>query len=169
MTASTPTSPAPHHEYGGFWIRAAAVLVDGALLALITIPFMLLVYGDQFFRNDGALLGFWDFVVTWVLPVVVTLAFWVRRGATPGKLALGLEVVDIGTGERPTLRQAVIRYLGYLLSTLPLGLGYIWIALDPRRRGWHDMLAGTVVIRHHPAHRKAFVDPVPLDRREPTR
>ena len=47
----------------------------------------------------------------------------------------------------PTLRQLVIRYLGYYVSTIPLGLGLIWVAFDARKQGWHDKMAGTVVVR----------------------
>ncbi len=39
------------------------------------------------------------------------------------------------------------RYLGYFASTIPLCLGFLWIAFDKRKQGWHDKLAGTVVIR----------------------
>jgi len=69
------------------------------------------------------------------------------RQATPGKMAIGARVVDATTGQAPSTRQLVIRYLGYYVSTIPLMLGLIWVAFDPRKQGWHDKLAGTVVVR----------------------
>jgi uncharacterized RDD family membrane protein YckC len=39
------------------------------------------------------------------------------------------------------------RYFAYYLSTILLGLGFLWIIWDPKKQGWHDKLAGTVVVR----------------------
>ncbi|MGA7985503.1 MAG: RDD family protein [Burkholderiales bacterium] len=39
-----------------------------------------------------------------------------------------------------------IRFLGYFVSIVPLGLGFLWIAFDRKKRGWHDLIAGTVVV-----------------------
>lgn len=75
------------------------------------------------------------------------IAFWLYKLATPGKMAIGATIVDARTGRRPSAGQLVIRYFGYIVSTLPLGLGLIWVAFDSRKQGWHDKLAGTVVVR----------------------
>jgi len=55
--------------------------------------------------------------------------------------------VDGDSGGEPSLRQWCLRYLGYVVATLPLLLGFFWVAWDPRCQGWHDKIAGTVVIR----------------------
>ena len=60
---------------------------------------------------------------------------------------LGAEVVDAKTGAALSVRQSIGRYLGYYVSILPLLLGLVWVAFDPRKQGWHDKLAGTVVVR----------------------
>jgi uncharacterized RDD family membrane protein YckC len=78
---------------------------------------------------------------------VIIVAFWRRTLATPGKMVIGAQIVDARTLGKPTLRQLVIRYLGYYVSTIPLGLGLLWVAFDPRKQGWHDKMANTVVIR----------------------
>jgi uncharacterized RDD family membrane protein YckC len=70
--------------------------------------------------------------------------FWRFGGQTPGKWLLGVKVVAHGGG-RVTLVRALVRVVGYLLSALPLYLGFLWI-LGPRRRGWHDVLARTEVV-----------------------
>jgi uncharacterized RDD family membrane protein YckC len=62
-------------------------------------------------------------------------------------MAIGARIVDAKTGGKPATSQLVIRYLGYYVSTIPLFLGLIWVGFDPRKQGWHDKLAGTVVVR----------------------
>jgi uncharacterized RDD family membrane protein YckC len=61
-------------------------------------------------------------------------------------MAIRAKIVDANTGDKPSLRQYLIRYLGYIVATLPLGLGILWVAWDKRKQGWHDKLANTVVI-----------------------
>lgn len=69
---------------------------------------------------------------------------WVLVGATPGKHILGLKVMRTGT-QRISWGRAIVRYVGYWISALPLFLGFLWILLDTRRQGWHDKLADTIV------------------------
>jgi uncharacterized RDD family membrane protein YckC len=73
------------------------------------------------------------------------LFFWTLIGQTPGKYLLGVRIVT-PEGNRLKLGRAVLRYLGYYLSALPFGLGFLWILFDDERRAWHDRLAGTCVI-----------------------
>jgi uncharacterized RDD family membrane protein YckC len=56
-------------------------------------------------------------------------------------------VVDAANGSRPSTGRLVLRLACYLLSALPLYLGFVWIAFDRRKQGWHDKIAGTVVIQ----------------------
>ena len=86
-----------------------------------------------------------------VLAAAYILFFGGLSGATPGKIAIAARIVDAGTGGKASTRQLVIRYLGYYVAMLPLMLGIVWVAFDPRKQGWHDKLAGTVVVR--PRHR----------------
>jgi uncharacterized RDD family membrane protein YckC len=88
-----------------------------------------------------------DFLVSWLLPSLAVIAFWMYRSATPGKMILGLRIVDAQSGAVLGLGQSAGRYLGYFVSTIPLFMGLVWVAFDPRKQGWHDKLAGTVVIR----------------------
>jgi uncharacterized RDD family membrane protein YckC len=62
-------------------------------------------------------------------------------------MVIGARVVDAETGERLSVGQALGRYLSYFLSVLGLFVGYLWVGFDPKKQGWHDHLAGTVVIR----------------------
>lgn len=134
-------------EYVGFWPRVGASLIDTVLVAMIAWPVLTAVYGRGYWTSDVLLHGPVDFLVSWVLPAVAVLVFWAYRQATPGKIAIGARIVDAGTGAAPTNGRLLVRYLGYYVSTLPLMLGFLWIAFDPRKQGWHDKMAGTVVVR----------------------
>jgi uncharacterized RDD family membrane protein YckC len=62
-------------------------------------------------------------------------------------MLVSARVVDAKTGNSLSVGQSIGRYLAYFVSTIPLCLGFLWIAFDPRKQGWHDKLAGTVVVR----------------------
>jgi uncharacterized RDD family membrane protein YckC len=145
-------SPDSTTRYAGFGIRTVATLIDTVLLTLITLPPLLFLYGPRP-AATGLLPGpsprsdLADLVFTWILPAVLVILFWRWKQGTPGKLLFRLRIVDGVTGGDPSLRQWCLRYLGYFVSSLPLGLGFLWVAWDPRHQGWHDKIAGTVVIR----------------------
>lgn len=77
----------------------------------------------------------------------ITLFFWIKKQATPGKMLLSMKIVDFHSLGKPTTLQYVIRLLGYIISVLPFGLGIIYIAFNKNRRAFHDILAGTIVIK----------------------
>ena len=62
-------------------------------------------------------------------------------------MAISARVVDASTGSRRSFDQYIGRYLGYFVSVFPAFLGIIWVGLDQLRQGWHDKLAGTVIVR----------------------
>lgn len=134
-------------EYAGFWIRVGAGLIDTVMLMLIVAPVMYAVYGEDYFYSDQTVLGLADVLMNWIFPFVATVLFWLSGGATPGKMATKLKVVDERTGNNISTKQAIIRYIGYFISAFCFLLGLIWVAIHSKKRGWHDMLAGTVVIR----------------------
>jgi uncharacterized RDD family membrane protein YckC len=134
-------------KYAGFWIRTAASLIDTVLFLLIIVPVLMLVYGADYWDNETAYLGVLDVILQNIFPVVAVLAFWIYKSATPGKMVTKLIIVDAETGGKPSTGKFIIRYIGYILASIPFGLGLFWVAIDKRKRGWHDMLAGTVVIR----------------------
>ena len=135
------------YEYAGFWIRLGASLIDALLLMLITLPPLVAIYGWSYFDNDQFVAGTADFLISFVLPAIGTLLFWLNKQATPGKMAVSAKVVDAKTGKTMSVGQSIGRYLAYFASALPVGLGFIWVAFDSKKQGWHDKLAGTVVIR----------------------
>ena len=81
-----------------------------------------------------------------LLPLLLVVVLWHRYGATPGKQVLQLKVVDARSGGHPRWGQALLRYFAYIVSALPLGLGFLWMLWDKRRQTFHDKIAGTLVI-----------------------
>lgn len=134
-------------EYVGFWPRVGAALIDTILIGLISWPLLTAVHGPGHWDGTQPGKGPVDFLVTWVLPAVAVVLFWIYRQATPGKMAISARIVDAATGKPPGTGQLIGRYFGYYVSILPLCAGLIWVAFDRRKQGWHDKLAGTVVVR----------------------
>jgi uncharacterized RDD family membrane protein YckC len=133
-------------RYAGFWIRALAALLDTVFILAIVVPPLLLIYGVHYFTRTDLSTDPVDIFFNWVLPFGIWMAFWLVKSATPGKIVLHLEIVDARTLGKPTWLQFLGRYIGYFLSTIPLGIGLIWAAFDARKRAWHDLLAGTLVV-----------------------
>jgi uncharacterized RDD family membrane protein YckC len=134
-------------EYVGFWLRVGAALIDTLLVVVICGPLLTAIYGRQYWTSEPQVWGLADILLNWVLPAVAVVLFWIYRQATPGKMAIAARIVDARTGGAPTRGQLIVRYLGYYVSIVPLMLGIVWVAFDPRKQGWHDKLAGTVVVR----------------------
>lgn len=135
-------------NYAGFWIRSAAALIDSVLILLIVLPLLTAIYGAEYWTGTMIVHGAWDILLNYILPAVAVIMFWIYRSATPGKMVLKLSIVDAGTGGKPSVAQLIGRYFGYYVSILPLFLGIFWVGIDKRKQGWHDKLAGTVVIRN---------------------
>ncbi len=136
------------YEYAGFWIRTGASIIDSLLILLITTPLLFMVYGGSYYTSETFVHGPFDIVINYIFPIVATLIFWSYKSATPGKMAVKATIVDAKTGQKPSTMQFVIRYIGYIVSMIPLFLGFLWVAWDSKKQGWHDKLAGTVVIRN---------------------
>ena len=144
----------PDEEAAGFGIRLVAAIVDSMILG---IPLLVatLVWGT--FALDGGDAAPRSVptgslaVISIGFPLLCLLYyvfFWGARGATPGKSLLGLSV-QTEEGDSPIgLRRAVIRVVGYMVSTLILGLGFVMIAFSDDKRALHDRIAGTRVMRN---------------------
>ena len=140
MESSLSSSP----DYAGFWQRALALLIDWLIVVVISMPIIVVAFGAEYFSLDPMRRA-WDLVTVLIVGILI-VGFWRYCGATPGKLAVGLRIVDAETGKPPSTGRLVVRLLCYLLSALPLYLGFLWAAIDRRKQGWHDKIAGTVVI-----------------------
>ncbi len=148
-------------EYVGFWLRVGATLIDWLLIAVIVVPLITAIYGPTYWSlsNSEFIKGPADFIIQWVFPNVAIILFWIFRQTTPGKMAISARIVDAETGSAPSAGQMIGRYFAYFVSALPLCIGFIWIAFDRRKQGWHDKFAGTVVMRPRSVDTKEVAHP----------
>jgi uncharacterized RDD family membrane protein YckC len=129
-------------ELAGFWRRFGASLVD--VVWMLPLSILLALVGS--FANRGELSTGGELMANVILGIIV-VSFWAERRATPGKLVAGIRIVDAETGGTPPVGRLVLRYVGYIVSGIPLCLGYLWMLWDGRKQTWHDKMAGTLVIR----------------------
>ncbi len=144
-------------EFAGFWRRLAASLIDLfalSVLSSIFAPFQW--FGFVYFWDPGNVFNEpWWFAIPFLvfgnlLSLLVNIsyfvAFWVWRGQTPGKMVLGIKLTHTDASNL-TIGDALIRYLGYIVSTVVFFIGFIWIAFDSRKQGFHDKIANTYVVK----------------------
>ena len=143
-------------DYAGFWIRVGASLIDTILVMVVTLPLATAIFGKAYWDSESLVAGLWDVVLSYILPAIAVIVFWVYKSATPGKMITNLIIVDAETGGKPSTGQFIGRYFAYYLSAIPLMLGFIWVAFDKRKQGWHDKLAGTVVIRKNESEKLEY-------------
>ncbi len=117
--------------YAGFWRRLAAYIIDHTILTFIFVILAL-------FGGLGALLAV-------AVSIAYLVGFWSSTGQTPGKAVVGVRIVN-PDGSAISTGSAFVRYLGYIVSGLILGIGFLMIAFHPRKLGLHDTIAGTQVI-----------------------
>ena len=137
-------------EYAGFGRRLLAALIDTVVFSLIFSIVHVLAFGGngmQLMVEDGILqVNSDNGLIEQVAIIAITVVMWIKFLGTPGKLVLGCHVIDAKSKQHIKPLQAVIRYLGYFVSVIPLGLGMFWILWDKKKQGFHDKLAGTVVV-----------------------
>ena len=136
--------PRPKLWPAGLVVRVQAFCIDALLLVLLGAPFLWLSQHRLVSRLDD--FSPTSLFVNWLLPAIYFIGFWRWQGASFGMLFSGIRVVDFYSGEKPTLKQTLLRWVGAVVSLLPLGLGLWWSAVDARGQSWHDRLAGTQVV-----------------------
>ena len=128
-SASVAAMAAVSYPRAGFWIRMFALLIDALLVSIIV---HLVMHANHSYF--------------WVLLAAYGAAMWKFKGATLGGMIFHLHVVRLD-GREVDWSTAIVRSLACFLSLIIAGLGFIWIAVDGERQGWHDKIAGTVVVR----------------------
>lgn len=155
--AVVPESGAgPQADSAGFWIRLAAWAVDLSCLFLATVTIIIatlvIIYlgaqlGGEINEQVIALAGYVSTAIAMLSGLVYFTIFIGSCGQTPGKMLFRLKVVRID-GQEVTYGRALLRSLHWILSLLLLfGIGFLLIVWSRQKRGLHDMLAGTSVIR----------------------
>ena len=148
-------------RYGGFWRRLLAFLIDKVILYFVTLILFLiglLALGLKGNMTDRVLSSLGDpahgigvFALLYIAAsllagMIYFTVFHGIAGRTPGKMLLGLRVIQT-SGDPITTGIAFLRWVGYLISGPLFGLGFLWVAFDGRKQGWHDKIAATLVIR----------------------
>ena len=137
-------TPPVNVSYAGFWVRVVSSFIDFFLLSLPVMLVMSLLLGADWVVQDEH--TFSDFVYQ-VIVAVITVYLWVNwSGYTPGKKIMGIKVVTVDNYAEVGYGKAILRYFGYFVSVITLGLGFIIVAFRQDKRGLHDLIAGTYVI-----------------------
>jgi uncharacterized RDD family membrane protein YckC len=134
----------------GFGRRFVAYLIDVILLSVIggCLGFGVGLVGAVLARGSqdaGTSVGLLTQCLGVLIGAAYFVVFWATTGQTPGKMALGIKVIST-EGSPVSWGKALLRYLGYIISGLVLSIGFIWVAFDAKRQGWHDKIAGTYVV-----------------------
>lgn len=176
LAATEKLLPKPRREkprspqgmaYAGLERRLIAATIDTLILSFLFLPFgdtlMQAAYGELSALQElakhapdavaeealarAALKGILLLLAVqgmtfWLYSIV---GWWIA-GTTPGKWLLRMGIVNAKTGKRPSMLQMLLRALAYILSALPLCMGFFAIGWNKQQRGWHDRIAGTAVV-----------------------
>ena len=133
-------------QYVGFWSRFWAAMMDMVILMMIIYPIFYMIYGSAFIERASDF-NLFNNLINYLLPFIAIILLWKSKGATPGKMFIKAKIVDEESFSEPSTKQLVIRYFAYILSAIPLFLGYFWVGWDEKKQTWHDKLAHTVVVQ----------------------
>ena len=119
----------------GFWRRFVGLFIDGILLGIVQAILRAIL-------GVGAASGIYIVITIIYFTVMIGGA----RGQTVGQMAMGIRVIDFNTGGPIGYGRAFIRWLGSIVSAIPLFLGYFWMLWDSEKQTWHDKMAGSAVV-----------------------
>lgn len=151
--------PAPGVMFAPHGERLIAYIVDGLIVGLVMLVGILVFVGAVLVGSGvgttttptvnpmAAIGGILFIVLVLVVGIGYFPFFWARRGQTPGMKMFRLYVVRDRDGGPISGGQALLRLVGYWINGIVFYIGFIWVFIDSRRRGWHDLIAGTVVIK----------------------
>ncbi len=152
--------PAPGIRYAAWFSRLVAYLIDGFILGIVIMAFYLIGFvalaSGTTVSSDGTVnpgggvgIGLLVFLLGVVVGFLWKPFFWSHGGQTPGYKLLGMRVVRARDGGPVGFGTGVLRMIGYIINDVVFGipLGFIWAAFDNAKQGWHDKIAGTVVIQ----------------------
>ena len=127
-------------NYATYWSRVGAFFIDMVALGIVSTVLESVL---AFVTNSTALSS--------LVGLIVGIAYYVymdssERQGTVGKIVLKIKIVDMN-GQRITTKQAVLRYIGRIVSGLVFGIGYLWPLFDKKHQAWHDMIAKTLVVK----------------------
>ncbi len=162
--AQATRGQAPTVYVHGFWKRAVAGAIDLAVVLPISALLVFVASAISGVGLPAMKIGLFDIdlwidlvlamdpglvmamVMTWAIGLAYLTVFHVARGQTLGMRVMKMKIID-GFGDSPSPRRCLVRVFGYGVSLATLGLGFLWIGFDSEKRGLHDWLAGTYVVR----------------------
>ncbi len=155
---------ASSRQYGGFWIRFLALIIDGIVVGLIMSPFTFafIIAMGLGARRSGmepgqppspemlaaimvplVLISFISILIKWLYEALMTSS---SKQATLGKMVCRLKIIDLH-GQRLSFLHATGRHFAKYISSMTLLIGYIMAGFTERKQALHDLIAGTLVIR----------------------
>jgi uncharacterized RDD family membrane protein YckC len=143
-----PTGPAPGVEFAGYGARIIAYIIDTIIISIgvgiLVFIAILLGGGDTSGPVAITLIGF-----SILLSLLYFPFFWQRDGQTPGMSIFDIRVVRDQDGGKVDWLHAILRFIGYGINSIIFGLpiGWLWVFVDKRRRGWMDLIGSTVVVK----------------------
>jgi uncharacterized RDD family membrane protein YckC len=160
------------YKFAGFWRRLGAYTVDCAIIFFIfiilaSIASLAFFSGAISGNSKNFIAGLADparfssiMILIWIFYIFFNISYFTyfhgTTGRTPGKMLFGLQVIST-EGASISFGIAFLRAVGYLVSGALFNLGFIWVAFDKRKQGWHDKIAGTVVIIREPENGTAGI------------
>ena len=147
--------PAPGYAFAGHGSRLVAYILDTAVIYALMIPLFVVALlvtslDQQASSGTGSMTRIAALFPLVIVGFVIIFGyfpfFWARSGQTPGMRPFGLVVVRDANGGPVRAGTAILRLIGMYFASTVFYLGFIWIFIDNRRRGWHDLIAGTVVV-----------------------
>ncbi|MGV8058111.1 MAG: RDD family protein [Smithellaceae bacterium] len=151
------------YKFAGFWRRFVAYTVDNIIINIIFLILTVIIATAFVFGSMSGNTRDWItdltnpanitslFLLVAMFYIIISTAYFTYfhgiKGRTPGKMLLGLQVLSVA-GAPIGFGIAFLRAVGYLVSSLlfTIPVGFLWAAFDKRKQGWHDKIAGTVVI-----------------------
>ena len=135
----------------GFGPRLLAALIDGAMVGFLSFMLAFLIGLVAIFANmintgqGSSALELLTVLSLLIFSIIYYIGFWSSDGQTMGNTVVGLKVVRTD-GSRLSASRALLRYIGYIINAILFSIGFMWAAFDPKRQGWHDKLADTLVV-----------------------
>lgn len=132
--------------WAGFWIRLGSFWMDGLIILMLAMFLGSLTYstaiGNYLFPNSEKIVLF-----LLLLFIFYHALFLGKFKTTPGKKFFGLSIIPSKASASFGYSETFLRTLSYFISGFPFGTGFLWIAFDANKQGWHDKIAKTSVIK----------------------
>jgi uncharacterized RDD family membrane protein YckC len=142
--------PAPGMVYAGFWIRFGAYVIDAVIMTALYLAGVRLFvtrYVDEFGTTLSYSGAWWLYGGSLIIFVLYFGLTWPLMGGSAGQRLLSMQVLRESDGRRLTAGDSVLRLVGWVIAGIPICIGFIVAGFDPRKQGWHDKIAHTVVVR----------------------